>query len=117
MRQRHHHQNPKGTEQSTEPARAKEDNQDVPPKGDGKKIGSTAPTKETSKLLKAQNADLTLITIPDRPKTMIVIDSEEHHPTKLMEPMLAPTWPQIAAESTRISTQEQSPSIDGTYQL
>ena len=52
---------------------------------------------------------MTVFTIPDSPKTTIVIDSEDH-PMTPMEPILAPKGLQIAAESTRIFTQEQPPT-------
>ena len=52
---------------------------------------------------------MTVFTIPDSPKTTIVIDSEDH-PMTPMEPILAPKGLQIAAESTRIFTQKQPPT-------
>ena len=53
---------------------------------------------------------MTVVTIPDSPKTTIVIDSEENHTMTPMEPILAPTGLQIAAESSRTFTQEQPPT-------
>ena len=58
----------------------------------------------------AQNADMTVNTIADSPKTTIVIDSDGDQPTIPMKLILASPGLQIAADFTRIFTKEQTPT-------